>query len=81
MAVRLNVERKAVEIEWDETSGADRVVVYGQGEKEGEWHNTSEMNNDGLAALSYPRDFTGSSLIEVRDLDGNVLDSGTVEVG
>lgn len=81
MAVEVNVERKAVEVKWDEAaSEASPVVVYALG-SDNEWHNTAEMPNDGRAALSYPADFEGSSLVEVRDLDGNVIDSGTIEVG
>ena len=81
MTVAINVERKAVEVSWDsEASLATPVTVYAQGEG-GEWHNTAEMPNDGFAALSYPADFTGSSLVEVRDGDGNVIDSGTITVG
>lgn len=80
MAVAVNVERKAVEVKWDSSSEASPVVVYALG-SDNQWHNTAEMPNDGKAALSYPADFEGESLVEVRDLDGNVIDSGTIEVG
>jgi hypothetical protein len=82
MGVEVNVERKAVEVKWDAEAGGagdDGVTVYAQG-KDGEWHNTAQMPNDGLAALSYPADFTGESYVEVRDANGEVLDSGTIEV-
>lgn len=79
MTVRLSVERKGVEVDWDET-GDEEVTVYAKGEDD-KWHNTSEMKNDGRAALSYPKDFKGASLIEVRNAAGDVLDSGTVNVG
>lgn len=80
MGVRINVERKSVEVEWDAVDDPARVVLYGQGEA-GDWHNTSEMDNDGFGALSYPKGFVGESLIEVRGTDGVVVDSGTIEVG
>jgi hypothetical protein len=80
MTVRLSVERKGVEVDWDET-GDEPVTVFAKGENEENWHNTNEMKNDGRAALSYPKDFKGTSLIEVRNAAGDVLDSGTVNVG
>jgi hypothetical protein len=78
--VTINTERKAVEIRWD-TNGSDAktVVLYATG-AEGDVHNTLELPNDGLAPVSYPSDFSGSSLIEVKDIEGNVLDSGTITV-
>lgn len=59
--------------------GAQVVQVFAQGEA-GDWHNTSAQKNDGLAFLSYPVDFAGSSYVEVRTLDGTVVDSGTIEI-
>jgi len=55
------------------------VQVFAQGQ-EGDWSNTAVMPNDGEAALHYPKDFTGESYVEVRALDGSVIDSGTVTV-
>jgi len=85
MTVAINVERKGVEVTWDAEgdgsgAGADGVTVYAKAGDE-EWHNTAQMPNDGKAVLSYPADFTGSSYVEVRDANGNVIDSGTISVG
>jgi hypothetical protein len=55
------------------------VQVFAQGQ-EGDWSNTAVMPNDGLAALTYPQDFKGESYIEVRALDGSLVDSGTIKV-
>ena len=55
------------------------VQVFAQGQ-DGDWSNTSVMPNDGLAVLSYPKDFSGESYVEVRALDGSLVDSGTIEV-
>jgi hypothetical protein len=55
------------------------VQVFAEGQ-EGDWSNTPVMPNDGLAVLTYPKDFTGESYIEVRSLDGAVIDSGTITV-
>lgn len=80
MAVTLNVVRKGAEVFWTPgDSGVENVTIYAQG-ADGEWHNTDEIANDGKGELSYPGDFAGSSLVEVRDADGKVLDSGTVEI-
>lgn len=56
------------------------VQVFGQGQ-EGDWSNTAVMPNDGLALLRYPTGFSGPSYIEVRALDGSLVDSGTIQVG
>jgi hypothetical protein len=55
------------------------VQVFAQGQ-DGDWSNTAVMPNDGLAALAYPQDFQGNSYIEVRALDGTLVDSGTITV-
>ena len=55
------------------------VQVFAQGQ-DGDWANTAVMPNDGLAVLTFPKDFTGESYVEVRDLSGNLVDSGTIVV-
>lgn len=81
MAVSLNTQnRESVEVRWEAPDHDGDVQVFAQG-ADGAWHNTPVMPNDGLAELNYPGDFVGSSLVEVRDMDGNVLDSGTISVG
>ena len=55
------------------------VQIFAQGQ-EGDWSNTAVMPNDGLAVLSYPKDFKGESYVEVRGLDGSLVDSGTITV-
>jgi hypothetical protein len=57
----------------------EAVQVFAQGQS-GDWSNTPVMPNDGLAALAYPKDFKGESYIEVRGLDGTLVDSGTISV-
>ncbi len=78
MSVRLNTERKGVSILWDE-QGDQEVTVYATGE-EGDVHNKLPQPNSGEAGLFYPADYSGSSHIEIRDADGNVLDSGEIAV-
>lgn len=79
MSVSVNTERKLVEVSYNPGDYEGSVVVYATGEA-GDVHNTAELPNDGLAVLAYPSDFSGSSAIEVRDLEGNVLDSGSISV-
>jgi len=55
------------------------VQVFAQGQ-EGDWSNTAVQPNDGLALLRYPKGFKGSSYVEVRGLDGSLVDAGTIEV-
>lgn len=78
MAVTLNSERKGVSIVWEKT-GEGEVTVYATGE-EGDVHNKLPQLNTGEAGLFYPADFSGSSHIEIRDSDGNVLDEGDIEL-
>jgi hypothetical protein len=79
MAVEVNVERKAVEVKWETGDYDGTVTVFAQG-ADGDWHNTSDMPNDGHCVLSYPADFEGESYVEVEGSDG-VIDSGTIQVG
>jgi hypothetical protein len=55
------------------------VQIFAEGQ-EGDWSNTPVMPNDGLAVLTFPKDFKGESYIEVRALDGTLVDSGTITV-
>jgi hypothetical protein len=55
------------------------VQVFAQGQ-DGDWSNTAVMPNDGLAVLTFPQNFVGESYVEVRDLSGNLVDSGTISV-
>ncbi len=78
MSVRLNSERKGVSILWDE-QGDQEVTVYAEGEG-GDVHNKLPQPNNGEAGLFFPADFSGSAHVEIRDADGNVIDSGDVSV-
>lgn len=78
MPVSLNSQRKGVSILWDETSDAE-VTVFATGE-EGDVHNKLPQSNNGKAGLFYPADFSGSSHIEIRDAEGNVISEGDIDV-
>lgn len=78
MPVSLNTQRKGVSITWDET-GDQEVTVYATGEA-GDVHNKLPQANNGEAGLFYPGDFSGSSHIEVRDADGNVISEGDITI-
>jgi hypothetical protein len=76
--VSKNTERKGISLVWDEV-GDQQVTVYAEGEH-GDVHNKLSQPNSGEAGVFYPADFSGSSHIEVRDADGNVISSGDIEV-
>lgn len=82
MPVRQNSDRRGVSILWDETADAgfaQEVTVFATGEK-GDVHNKHPQPNVGEAGIFYPVNFTGSSDIEIRDGDGNVIASGTINL-
>ena len=79
MAVKLNSERKGVSITWDTTDEDQEVTVYATGEG-GDVHNKLPQKNTGEAGLFYPATFSGSSHVEVRDADGNVVDEGDISL-
>jgi hypothetical protein len=79
--VKQNTDRRGVSILWDVTTedGTKQVTVYATG-AEGDIHNKVPQPNTGEAGLFYPNEFSGSSSVEIRDADGNVLDSGTINL-
>ncbi len=80
MSVTLNTERKGVSILWDVNDDSPQdVTVYATGEQ-GDVHNKLAQPNSGEAGLFYPADFSGMSKIEIKDADGNILDSGEITV-
>jgi len=82
MTVRLpDAARDGYTIVWDVADGDEdkTVTVYATGE-EGDVHNKRPQPNTGRAGLFYPAGFSGSSDVEIKDEDGNVLDSGTISV-
>lgn len=59
----------------------EAVQVYAQNAAdEGDWSNLPVQKNTGLALISYPKGYEGESWIEVRALDGTLVDSGTIKV-
>jgi len=79
MPVRLNDSaRDGYPIVWDNV-GDGEVTVFAEGEA-GDVHNKRPQPNNGKAGLFYPDGFVGSSHIEVRDADGNVIDEGDIEI-
>lgn len=82
MAVRLNDNsRDGYPIAWDVAEGDEdkEVTVFAEGEA-GDVHNKRPQPNNGRAGLFYPDGFSGSSHIEIRDADGNVLDEGDISI-
>jgi hypothetical protein len=81
MAVEVNSNRKLIEVSWTEgLDHDDEIKIFAVGAAD-DVHNTGPRPNSGLGVLAYPSDFSGSSDLEVRTLDDEVLDSGTIAVG
>lgn len=82
MAVRLHDNaRDGYAIVWDVAEGDEdkEVTVFATGEK-GDVHNKAAQPNNGRAGLFYPDGFSGSSHVEIKDAEGNVLDEGDISV-
>lgn len=77
--VTINTERKAVEIRWDSSLSDSESVVL-RATRNGDLSTTNSLPNDGLAPVSYPFDFSGTSHIEVLDAEGNAFDAGDIAV-
>lgn len=81
MALRVNSERKGISLSWDETADAgfaEEVTLYATGEM-GDVHNKLPQKNNGEAGVFYPADFTGESLVEIRNGNGTIV-SETIKV-
>lgn len=77
--VTINTERKAVELRWDASlSDSEKVVL--RGSRNGDVTTTNELPNDGLAPISFPFDFSGTSHIEVLGENGEAFDEGDITV-
>ena len=77
--VGISLERKGIQVTWDATlSDSTEAQLYFT--RNGDASNTDARANDGNALVSVPYAFSGSTHLEVRDLDGNVIDSGDLEI-
>jgi hypothetical protein len=60
----------------------EAVQVFAQNmADEEDWSNLPIQKNTGLALISYPEGYTGEGWIEVRALDGSLVDCGSITVG
>jgi hypothetical protein len=79
MAVGISLERKGIQVTWDASlSEATEAQLYFT--RNGDASNTDVRANDGDALVSVPFAFQGTTHMEVRDPDGNVIDSGDLNV-
>jgi hypothetical protein len=81
MAVTVFKERKALVLQWDagEYEGPVEIVTV-NAEDGDDVSSTNLTSNAGYAAVSFPLDHTGGFHAAIKDVDGNVLDEGDVEV-
>ena len=77
--VGISLERKGIQVTWDSSlsESAEAVLYFSRGD---DVSNTDARANDGDALVSVPYDFSGTTHLQVRDLDGNVIDEGDVEI-
>ena len=78
MAVELSFDRKAVEITWD-ASALQGETVNIKTESADDVSGRNDVQNDGRATLTYPKDFTGSTHVTVSGSEGGT-DEGDISV-
>ena len=81
MAVKVSYDRKAILVTWEpgDHKGDVQLFFTNPGDLS-DISNTDARANDGEGVASVPYDFTGEINVEVKDADGNVIDSGTISV-
>ena len=78
MSVGISLERKGIQVTWDPGAHAGEVqLFFSRGD---DVSNTDARANDGDALVSVPYDFAGTTHMQVRDIDGNVIDSGDLDI-
>lgn len=78
MAVELSFDRKAVEITWDASAlHGDTVSI--KTENDDDVSGREDVQNDGRATLTYPKDFTGTTRVTVTGSEGGV-EEGEIKV-
>jgi hypothetical protein len=77
--VGISLERKGIQVTWDATlsTSPDAQLYFS---RNGDVSNTDPRANDGNALVSVPYAFSGTTHLEVKDLDGNVFDSGDLTI-
>lgn len=81
MAVEISYDRKAILVTWDpgDHDGEVQLFFTNSGDLS-DISNTDARANDGEGVASVPYDFTGAINVEVKTLDGEVIDSGEIAV-
>lgn len=79
--VAVSYDRKAILVTWDPGDYEGEVALYFTNPSDSsDVSNTDARDNDGEAVATVPATFIGAILCEVRDSDGNVIDSGTLSI-
>lgn len=77
MAVTVNTEREAVQIMYDASLTQSETVSA-------RYSSTDDVSvgdahaNSGFDVVTYPKDYSGVTTVEMLDADGNVFDSGEI---
>lgn len=82
MAVKEGTDRKAKWITWDASASDSESVTLRLKRPDGtNVSTTNPMPNDGIGgSISYPIDHHGTTVVEVLDEHGEVIDSGEITV-
>ncbi len=81
MTVSIDLTRKAVNVAWDPGANTtDPVTLVATNPDTGDESDRKGLVNDGLAVVTYPADYSGTSHIDILGPDGEVVDSGDIDV-
>ena len=77
--VGISLERKGLQVTW-ETNGSDAKEAQLFFYRGDDVSNTDTRANDGNALVSVPYEFSGTTHLVVKDLEGNTIDEGDITV-
>lgn len=75
MSVTLNTVRKAAEISWDpEALRGPKVKIVATNPESGEVSSRDDVENDGLATLTFPMDYHGDTNVTIEGAGGSSVE-------
>lgn len=81
MAVAVSYDRRAILVTWDkgDYDGDVQLFFTNPGDLS-DISNTDARANDGEGVATVPKNYVGQIKVEVKTLDGEVIDEGEIEV-
>ena len=77
--VEVSLDRRAIQVSWDASLTPHKEVKL-RATRGDDVSETAELPNDGTGVVTFPADFSGTTMIEVLDKSGKVVDSGEISV-